>query len=306
VVVSTLEEAQQEDAKEHANEEHQDAKSDHEPNNGSNSKWVFRAHLDVAVLASPSLETAARVVGGNGGRIHVLEAVTLRAARGVATNTSKGMNRGVEEGVIGSVESDVHAVNTTFGDRPIDAKETAARIESADVSEGARGREDDIEVGLVDVGLVVEETIAGLEIERAVVAVGRIETKDDGVGWVHHGWNDGGLVGIVEDQNFVEGNSDVVSPGPGWDVSSVERSVYLVTCTDLGGGHITVPGVRRIERDGEVRGSPVDAEGTVGDGDAELVGSINLEGGVVTGDVSIDRSLRFRLPMNERHQWYLQ
>jgi len=201
VVVSTLEEAQQEEAKDQSEDEHQDAKTNHKPNDGSNSKWVFRAHLDAAVFASPSLETIARVVGGDSGRIHVLEAITLRAARGVATNTSKGMNRGVKEGVIGSVESDVHAVDTTFCDRPIDAKETAARIESADVGEGARGCEDDIEIGLVDISLIVEETIAGLEIESAVVAVGRIEAKDDGVGWEHHGWNDGGLVGIVEDLN---------------------------------------------------------------------------------------------------------
>jgi len=53
----------------------------------------------------------------------------------------------------------------------------------------------------------------------------------------------------------------------------------------MGGGHITVPGVRRIELDGEVRGSPVVAEGAVGNGDTVLVGSINLEGGGHTGDV---------------------
>jgi len=229
VVVSTLEETQQEEAKNKTDDEHQDAKTNHKANNGSNSKWIFRAHLDAAVFAGPSLETAARVVGGNGGRIHVLEAVTLLAARGVATNTSKGVNRGVKDGEIGSVESDVHAVDATFGDSPNDAKETTASVVSVDEREGTRGREGDVEVRLVNVGLVVEVLITSLQIERTVIAVGRIESKDDGVGWVHHGRNDGRLVRIVEDQNVVEGDLDVVSPGAGWDVSSVERSVVLVT-----------------------------------------------------------------------------
>lgn len=172
------------------------------------------------------------------------------------------------------------AVDTTFSDGVVNG-DKAIVLGQADVGSDASGRKSDPEVVLVNAGLIVSETIAGLNLEGTIVARPVGQANNDGLVRINAGRNNGGCVRILSDIVVVKFDDDRVCAGSIGSVGDGERSIRWVAISDLDGGIIVVNVVGLIKGDCKI-GSGEGSRRARLDRDVVLVVCINPEFGRVT------------------------
>jgi len=278
VVFSSSETTEEEEAKDKTDDEQQQTNTDDESNHSSNGKRIFGSHADAAIGSSVSLEATARIRSGCSRWSNVLEAEALVGARAGASRPTSDENASVIQSdhvaLAVLVVGDDHTKDSSLSDLVV-AFDQSSDWGGGDAGVDAGRRQGDDERVGTDVGLVVEEPIASLQIEGAVGIGGSVDAGDDGVLRIDGSRLNQRVVRVSVNHCAVEGDVDLVS-------SRNRRNVGDVVFSVDAGGHSDVGITSQIRHVRAERNRPhggVDANIGIGDGDVVLVVGVNVEPG---------------------------
>jgi len=211
----------------------------------------------------------------------VLEAIALVVARVVTSDTSGGVNSGIQRKNVIDI-FDRRAIDTTLVNGVVGEKGPGAGS-GHNVGVSASRRESNVEFGQVDIVLEVAIRVTGLKNDSSVVT-SSIEPGNDGHGKIEGSWNNSGGVRIVTNILSIELDINRISTGFCGSVGG--REVSILTVTNIEGCDVYVEAVGLIEGN-----RPVLRREGCGrarfDRDVVLVGGHDGETGLFSGDKGI-------------------